>query len=157
MLHNGKIVIMIKRDKIQRRTGGLCYVEYSSRVRFEEQVSRDRGYSAQKRGADLPDKNVYGSMAALSMERCPALTDEVEPKPRADKAAAEGMAVAVEKAIYKRLNCAEAFETCHSAKECRYPYCGISVKNFTICYAVIGNIMEMRRIPYSRRDTAKEI
>ncbi len=71
--------------------------------------------------------------------------------------AAENMVDAVEKAIYERLSCAEAFEPYHSAKERRYPYYRISVKNYTIYYVVIGNIMEVRRILYSRRDIAKEI
>lgn len=71
--------------------------------------------------------------------------------------AAENMVDAVEKAIYERLSCAEAFEPYHSAKERRYPYYRISVKNYTIYYVVIGDIMEVRRILYSRRDIANEI
>lgn len=71
--------------------------------------------------------------------------------------AAESMVDAVEKAIHERLSCAEAFEPYHSAKERRYPYYRISVKNYTIYYVVIGNIMEVRRIMYSRRDIEKEI
>lgn len=70
--------------------------------------------------------------------------------------AAESMVDAVEKAIYERLSCAEAFEPYHSTKERRYPYYRIPVKNFSIYYVVIGNIMEVRRILYSRRDIAKE-
>jgi len=72
-------------------------------------------------------------------------------------AAAENMVDAVEKAIHERLSCAEAFEPYHSARERRYPYYRISVKNYVIYYVVIGSVMEVRRILYSRRDIAKEI
>lgn len=71
--------------------------------------------------------------------------------------AAEDMVGAVEKAVYERLDCAEAFEPYYSTKERQYPYYRIPVKNYTIYYVVIGNIMELRRILYSRRDIPKEI
>lgn len=71
--------------------------------------------------------------------------------------AAADMVDAVEEAIYERLTCAEAFEPYHSGKERRYPYYRIAVKNYMIYYVVIGNIMEVRRILYSRRDIGKEI
>lgn len=71
--------------------------------------------------------------------------------------AADDMVDAVEEAIYERLSCAEAFEPYYSAHERRYPYYRIPVKSYTIYYVVIGNIMEVRRIIYSRRDVTKEI
>ena len=71
--------------------------------------------------------------------------------------AAENFVDAVEMAIYERLSCAEAFEPYSSAKERRYPYYRIPVKNYTIFYVVIGNTMEIRRIIYSRRDLDKQI
>ncbi len=71
--------------------------------------------------------------------------------------AAENFVNAVESAIYKRLSCAEAFEPYHSARERKYPYYRISVKNYTIFYVVIGDIMEVRRILYSRRDIGKQL
>lgn len=71
--------------------------------------------------------------------------------------AAEDMVSAVEEAIFKRLSCAEAFEPYRSAKERRYSYYRIPVKNYTIYYVVIDNVMEVRRIIYSRRDMTKEI
>ena len=63
----------------------------------------------------------------------------------------------VEKAIHERLSCAEAFEPYHSAKERQYPYYRISVRNYTVYYVVIGNVMEVRRILYSRWDMTREI
>lgn len=71
--------------------------------------------------------------------------------------AAENLVDAVESAIRERLTCAESFEPYHSAKERRYPYYRISVKNFTVFYVVIGDVMEVRRIVYSRRDLSKQI
>ena len=66
--------------------------------------------------------------------------------------AAEDFLNAVEKAVYDRQSCAEAFEPYHSAKERRYPYYRITVKNYTIFYVVIDDAMELRRILYSRRN-----
>lgn len=63
----------------------------------------------------------------------------------------------MEKAIEERRSCAEAFEPYHSIKERRYPYYRIDVKNFTVFYVVIGDMMEVRRIVYSRRDMTKQI
>lgn len=65
--------------------------------------------------------------------------------------AAERLVNDVEAAILERLPCAESFEPYHSARERQYPYYRIQVRNFTIFYVVIGNIMEVRRILYSRR------
>ena len=71
--------------------------------------------------------------------------------------AAESLLNAVEKAVYERLSCAEAFEPFHSAKEREHPYYRISVKNYTVFYVVIDDVMELRRILYSRRDWAPMI
>lgn len=71
--------------------------------------------------------------------------------------AAEHFVDVVENAIQERLSCAEAFEPYHSARERRYPYYRIQVKNYTVYYVVIGDTMEVRRILYSRRDMRKQI
>ena len=71
--------------------------------------------------------------------------------------AAENLVDDIETAIQERLHCAESFEPYHSAKERRYPYYRIQVRNFTIFYIVIGNIIEVRRILYNRRDFSKII
>lgn len=71
--------------------------------------------------------------------------------------AAEHLVDDIEAAIRERLHCAEAFEPYRSAKERQYPYYRIQVQNFTIFYVVIGNVMEVRRILYSRRDLSKMI
>lgn len=71
--------------------------------------------------------------------------------------AAENLVDAIEAAIQERLHCAEFFEPYRSAKERQYPYYRIQVRNFTIFYVVIGNVMEVRRILYSRRDFSKMI
>lgn len=59
----------------------------------------------------------------------------------------------VETAILKRLNNPTAFEPYHSIKKRDYPYYRIYVKNYIIYYVVIDNIMEVRRLIYSARDT----
>jgi plasmid stabilization system protein ParE len=71
--------------------------------------------------------------------------------------AAERFVDDVETAIHERLTCAESFEPYHSANERRYPYYRIPVRNFTIFYVVQGDVMEVRRIVYSRRDLGKQI
>ena len=71
--------------------------------------------------------------------------------------AAENFVDEVEKAIYDRLPCAEAFEQYHSNRDRQYPYYRIPVRNYTIFYVVIGDTMEVRRIIYSRRNLKKHI
>lgn len=66
--------------------------------------------------------------------------------------AAERLVDDVERAINNRLFCAESFEPFYSAKERKYPYYKISVRNFTVFYVVIDNVIEVRRILYNRRD-----
>lgn len=66
--------------------------------------------------------------------------------------AAELLISEVQKAIYDRLEMPEAFEKVRSGKQRQYPYYRIYVKNYTILYVVIGNIMEVRHMFYSRRD-----
>lgn len=69
--------------------------------------------------------------------------------------AAENLVDAVEAAIRERLPNAEAFEPYQSSRERQYPYYRIRVKNFMIFYVVIGNVMEVRRILYGRRNWKK--
>ena len=71
--------------------------------------------------------------------------------------AADALVDDVQKAIRERLACAEAFEQYHSAKERLYPYYRIYVRNYTIFYVVIGDVMEVRRIIYSRRDIPDQV
>ena len=71
--------------------------------------------------------------------------------------AAEALVNDVQKAIHDRLSCAEAFEPYHSAKERQYPYYRIYVKNYVIFYVVIGDVMEVRRILYNRRNIPEHI
>ena len=69
--------------------------------------------------------------------------------------AAEALVDSVQKAIQERTTCAESFEPYRSAKERQYPYYRIYVKNYTVYYVVIGDVMEVRRILYTNRDTRK--
>ena len=63
--------------------------------------------------------------------------------------AADALVSDVQTAIRNRLSCAEAFE--------QYPYYRITVRNYTIFYAVMDDVMEVRRIIYSRRDIKRQI
>ena len=58
----------------------------------------------------------------------------------------------VEKAIYKRLQYPLSFEPYRSINPHPHDYYQIQVRNFTVFYVVIENVMEVRRIVYSRRD-----
>ena len=71
--------------------------------------------------------------------------------------AAERLVTDVEAAIQDRLANADAFEPFHSALEHPYPYYRIQVRNYSVFYVVIDNVMEVRRIVYSRRDLNKLI
>ena len=65
--------------------------------------------------------------------------------------AADQLVDAVQEAIRERTTCAEA------AKERQYPYYRIYVKNYVIFYVVIGDVMEVRRILYNRRNIPEHI
>ncbi len=71
--------------------------------------------------------------------------------------AADKLVDDVQKAIRARQSCAESFEKYPSAKERLYPYYRINIRNYTVFYVVIGDVMEVRRIVYSRRDLSKQI
>ena len=58
----------------------------------------------------------------------------------------------VEKALIERTYCAEAFEPYHLLRERELPYYRIYVHNYVIFYVVKGDVMEVRRILYSRCD-----
>lgn len=71
--------------------------------------------------------------------------------------AAEDFVEEVEKAIYKRLDSAEVFAPYPSVKKRKHGYYGIRVKNYIIFYVVIGDVMEVRRILYQKRNLEKEL
>jgi plasmid stabilization system protein ParE len=57
-----------------------------------------------------------------------------------------------EKAILKRLINPLGFAPYRSARDRKLPYYRINIKNYTVFYVVIGNVMEIRRFVYSRRN-----
>ena len=71
--------------------------------------------------------------------------------------AADQLVDAVQEAIQERTSCAEAVVPYRSAKERQYPYYRIYVKNYVIFYVVIGDVMEVRRILYNRRNIPEHI
>lgn len=64
---------------------------------------------------------------------------------------------AVEAAVKERLVAPEAFEPYRSQKQRGQKYYAIKVKNYFVFYVVIGNVMELRTLVYSRRDLTKII
>jgi plasmid stabilization system protein ParE len=66
--------------------------------------------------------------------------------------AAQSLVEEAEEAILKRLDSPLAFEPYRSSRERKHPYYCIYVKNYTVFYVVIDNVMEVRRFVYSRRD-----
>ena len=66
--------------------------------------------------------------------------------------AADKLVADVEAAILKRLDAPESFEPYRSVKERKYPYYRIYVKNFSVFYVVMDDVMEVRRFLYQRRD-----
>jgi plasmid stabilization system protein ParE len=66
--------------------------------------------------------------------------------------AAEQLVDEVETAIEKRLEMPKAFAQYLSNKPRNHPYYRINVKNYLIFYVVIGNVMEVRRFLYSKRN-----
>ena len=57
-----------------------------------------------------------------------------------------------EKAIMKRLDSPLSFQPYSSKRKRKYPYYRINVRNFSIFYVVIGDVMEVRRFVYSKRN-----
>jgi len=62
-----------------------------------------------------------------------------------------------EAAILNRLKNPLGFEPYHSKKDRKHPYYRIYVRNFTVFYVVIGNVMEVRRFVYSKRNLSEII
>lgn len=69
-------------------------------------------------------------------------------------AAAYALKDAVYDAIVERSTCAEAFEPYQSKVKRQYTFYRIYVKNYIIFYTVIGDVMEVQSILYSKRNTS---
>ncbi|MCD8000718.1 MAG: type II toxin-antitoxin system RelE/ParE family toxin [Clostridiales bacterium] len=61
----------------------------------------------------------------------------------------------VEVAICERCTCLKAFEPYRSQRKRKDQYYRIYVENFVIYYVVIGDVMEVRRMLYGKRDSDK--
>jgi plasmid stabilization system protein ParE len=62
-----------------------------------------------------------------------------------------------EKAIHKRLADPLIYAPYRSAKDRKHPYYRIQVRNFSVFYVVVEDVMEVRRFVYSKRDLTKLI
>jgi plasmid stabilization system protein ParE len=57
-----------------------------------------------------------------------------------------------ERAIFKHLENPLGFAPHCSVRDRKQAYYRINIKNFAVFYVVIGNVMEVRRFVYSKRD-----
>ena len=57
-----------------------------------------------------------------------------------------------EKAVLKRLDNPLGFPPYNSVKDRKQPYYRINIRNYSVFYVVIGDVMEVRRFVYSRRN-----
>lgn len=69
--------------------------------------------------------------------------------------AADQLVNDVEAAILERSKFPLSFEPYHSKRKRENPYYRIYVRNYTIYYVVIDDVMEVRRILYGARDISK--
>lgn len=63
----------------------------------------------------------------------------------------------VEEAILKRLDFPVSFEKYRSLKERKYLYYRMYVSQFVVYYVVIGDVMEVRRIVYNKKNILTEL
>ena len=61
----------------------------------------------------------------------------------------------VEMAILKRLENPLAYQPYQSTRKRKHPYYRINIRNYSVFYVVIGNIMEVRRFIYSKRNLSR--
>ena len=66
--------------------------------------------------------------------------------------AAFRLVAGTEKAIMKRLDNPLGFPPYQSMKDRKQPYYRINIGNYTVFYVVIGNVMEVRRFVYNKRN-----
>jgi Plasmid stabilisation system protein. len=66
--------------------------------------------------------------------------------------AARNLLEETDRAIMKRLESPLSYEAYHSVRDRKHPYYRIRIKNYTVFYVVIDDVMEVRRFIYSRRD-----
>jgi len=57
-----------------------------------------------------------------------------------------------EEAIQKRLSNPEGFKPYNSVHDRKQPYYRINIRNYSVFYVVIENVMEVRRFIYAKRD-----
>lgn len=72
-----------------------------------------------------------------------------------NKQAANNLLDEIEESILKRSVAPESFEKYNFLKERKNIYYRIYVKNYTIFYVVSNDVMEVRRILYSKREFSK--
>lgn len=66
--------------------------------------------------------------------------------------AAERLVDDVERAIMERLDSPASYQPYRSVKKRKHSYYRINIRNFSVFYVVIDDVMEVRRFIYSKRD-----
>jgi len=66
--------------------------------------------------------------------------------------AAHKLIIDTEKAILRRLVNPLGFPPYNSVRDKKQPYYRINIRNFSVFYVVIDNVMEVRRFIYSKRN-----
>jgi plasmid stabilization system protein ParE len=69
-----------------------------------------------------------------------------------NKTAAMRLINDVERAIHKRLANPLSFQPYRSVRDREHTYYRINIRNYSVFYVVIDNVMEVRRFVYSRRN-----
>jgi plasmid stabilization system protein ParE len=69
--------------------------------------------------------------------------------------AAKKIVARIENAILKRAENPKGYKKYRSAKDRENDYYRINVRNFSVFYVVIADVMEVRRAIYSKRDIEK--
>lgn len=69
--------------------------------------------------------------------------------------AARKLLADTEKAILERQNAPCAYQPYPSVHQREHPYFRINIRNFSAFYVVIGDVMEVRRFLYSKRDLSQ--
>jgi plasmid stabilization system protein ParE len=84
------------------------------------------------------------------------ITDHISHKLH-NPAAAGRLIDDVEEAILDRRKSPQGYEPIYSKKERKTPYYRIYVRNFTVYYVLIDDVMEVRRLLYSRSNISERL
>ena len=106
---------------------------------------------SEKQGASLEQKKYklkYLPIFASDLTEAVTYISNVLHNPQA----AERLVNDTENAIMERLHSPLSYQPYQSAKKRKHTYYRINIRNFSVFYVVIDDVMEVRRFIYSKRD-----